>query len=159
MAKWFKRTLQGVGNRFVALLQYLIGEEPDLRASDAVFTAAFPPPAEQSGDKRVLARYRVNLPATLTYGIASSSEQTVVTNLNERGLFVYSSSDLAHGSVIQVEVSLPPELASWGKRRVRYHASVVRVERLSSGERFGIAAAIKRCDVLADAERAMSAKA
>src|SRR6185312_16076992 len=79
-------------------------------------------------EKRVLSRHRICIPAVLTYGIAASSEQTEVTNLNERGLFVYCSTLLAHGTMIKVEMVLPAELNSYGRRRVRYHASVVRVE-------------------------------
>jgi hypothetical protein len=47
-----------------------------------------------------------------------------------------------------VEMVLPAELSIYGKRRVRYHASVVRVEPQPSEQRFGIAAAIKNCEEL-----------
>ncbi len=135
--------------RLLSLSQYLTGQEPSAEDNnDAVFNAVFPDLPAAAGEKRVLGRHRVNLPAFLAYGMAGNSEKTEVTNLNERGLFVYCSASLAHGSVIQVEVVLPAELSAYGKRRVRYHATVVRVEPQPSGLRYGIAAAIKNCEQL-----------
>jgi hypothetical protein len=61
---------------------------------------------------------------------------------------VYCSTQLSHGTSIQVEILLPQELNAYGRRRVRYKATVVRVEPQPSGQRFGIAAAIKNCEDL-----------
>lgn len=135
--------------RLLSLSQYLTGQEPSIEDNnDAVFDAVFPELPNAAGEKRVLGRHRINIPASVTYGVSSVSEKTEVTNLNERGLFVYCCDRLAHGTMIQVEMVLPAELSAYGKRRVRYHASVVRVEPQPSGQRFGIAAAIKNCDEL-----------
>ena len=146
--------------RLLSLSQYLTGQEPSVEDSnDAIFNATFPEIANAGEEKRVLSRHRICIPAVLSYGIAASSEQTEVTNLNERGLFVYCSTLLAHGTMIKVEMVLPAELNSYGKRRVRYHASVVRVEPQPSGQRFGIAAAIKNCEQLPlENNQAMAAK-
>lgn len=140
-------------NKFVARLlslsQYLTGQEPSVEdKNDAIFQEVFAEIAGSADEKRVLSRHRVCIPAVVTYGMAAAGEKTEVTNLNERGLFVYCSTLLAHGSMIQVEMVLPAELSAYGKRRVRYHATVVRVEPQPSGERFGIAAAIKNCENL-----------
>ena len=140
-------------NKFVARLlslsQYLTGQEPSVEdKNDAIFQEVFPEIAGSADEKRVLSRHRVCIPAVVTYGMAAAGEKTEVTNLNERGLFVYCSTLLAHGSMIQLEMVLPAELSAYGKRRVRYHATVVRVEPQPSGERFGIAAAIKNCENL-----------
>jgi len=140
-------------NKFVARLlslsQYLTGQEPSVEdKNDAIFQEVFPEIAGSGQEKRILSRHRVCIPAVVTYGIAAASEKTEVTNLNERGLFVYSSTSLAHGTMIHVEMVLPAELSVYGKRRVRYHATVVRVEPQPSGQRFGIAAAIKNCENL-----------
>lgn len=135
--------------RLLSLSQYLTGQEPSIEDNnDAVFHAVFPELPNTVGEKRVLGRHRLNIPALLSYGVSCSSEKTEVTNLNERGLFVYCTTRLAHGTMIQVEMVLPAELSVYGKRRVRYHASVVRVEPQPSGLRFGIAAAIKNCEEL-----------
>jgi hypothetical protein len=136
-------------SRLLSLSQYLTGQEPSVEDNnDAVFDAVFPALPDAPGEKRVLSRHRINIPAFLTYGMAGGSEKTEVTNLNERGLFVYCSNCLAHGTMIQVEMVLPAELSVYGKRRVRYHATVVRVEPQPSGQRFGIAGAIKNCEEL-----------
>ena len=135
--------------RLLSFSQYLTGQEPSVEDNnDAIFQEVFPEIAGAGDEKRVLSRHRVCIPAVVTYGIAAAGEKTEVTNLNERGLFVYCSTSLAHGTMIQVEMVLPAELSAYGKRRVRYHASVVRVEPQPSGQRFGIAAAIKNCENL-----------
>ena len=135
--------------RLLWLSQYLTGQEPDTEdANDAIFHEVFPEIAESGKEKRVLGRHRICIPAFVSYGISGSAENTEVTNLNERGLFVYCNNRLAHGAMIKVEMVLPAELSLYGKRRVRYHASVVRVEPQPSGERYGIAAAIKNCEEL-----------
>ncbi len=136
-------------SRLLWLSQYLTGQEISVEDNnDAVFQAAFPEIAASGEEKRALGRHRICIPALLSYGVSGSSEKTEVTNLNERGLFVYCTTNLAHGTLIQVEMVLPAELNSYGKRRVRYQASVVRVEPQPSGQRFGIAAAIKNCQNL-----------
>jgi hypothetical protein len=156
MTKIFSAPLRGlkrVSDGFLDLLEYIAGQESS-------------PPAEQDSTfifvetngrgKRVVQRHQIELPAILSYGFSGNKEETVVKNLNERGLFVYCSAPLAHGSIIEVELVLPPKLAEYGKHRVRYHASVVRVEPHADG-RFGVAAAIKRCEVLAEKEAAAPA--
>lgn len=146
--------------RLFSLSQYLTGQEPSVEDSNAaVFQAVFPEVGASGDEKRVLGRHRVCIPAVLGYGVAGVTEKTEVTNLNERGLFVFCSTNLAHGSMIQVELVLPAELSIYGRRRVRYHASVVRVEPQPSGQRFGIAAAIKNCDALPlENDKAFAAK-
>ncbi len=149
-----------LARRLFSLSQYFTGQEPSVEDNnDAIFHATFPEINGPGEEKRVLSRHRICIPAVLTYGIAASSENTEVTNLNERGLFVYCSTLLAHGAMIRVEMVLPAELSIYGKRRVRYHASVVRVEPQPSGQRFGIAAAIKNCEQLPlGNDKAMAAK-
>lgn len=139
-----------IADRFLSLSQYLTGDATTSAAArnDAVFCEVFPEIGGEAKEKRVLNRHRVCIPAAVSYGVASNAEKTEVTNLNERGLFVYCSTRLPHGAIIQVELVLPPEFSIYGRRRVRYHASVVRVEPQPSGQRFGIAAAIKNCEAL-----------
>jgi hypothetical protein len=138
--------LKRVSDGFLDLLEYIAGQSsssPDGQDNSFVFSADV-----NARGKRVVPRLQVEVPAVLSYGVSGSKEETVVKNLNERGLFVYCSAPLGHGSMIEVELILPRKLAVYGKHRVRYHASVVRVEPQGDGERFGVAAAIKRCEVL-----------
>jgi hypothetical protein len=107
------------------------------------------PAATGSGvERRVVKRHPANVPAKMAYGFAGLPEPSQVKDMNEQGLFLYSVLPMAHGSTIEVELTLPPELARPGKRRVRYTATVLRVEERAGGELFGIAAAIKACRVL-----------
>lgn len=125
------------------------------------------PQVQQSrADRRVSRRHPANVPAAMAYGFAGMPEPSQVKDINERGLFLYSVLPLARGSTIEVELTLPPELEQPGKRRVRYSATVLRVEEKRESELFGIAAAIKSCRVLpdhaeqqeADTEKTKSAK-
>jgi hypothetical protein len=147
-----------LAGRVLSWTQYLTGQESTVAdKNDAVFRELFPEIGEPTTEKRTLDRHRICIPASVSYGVASNSENTEVTNLNERGLFLYCSTRLPHGAIIQVEMVLPAELSVYGRRRVRYHASVVRVEPQPSGHRFGIAAAIKNCEAL-PMEAAFAAK-
>jgi hypothetical protein len=112
--------------------------------------SALPPQKPSPTERRVTRRHPANVPAKMEYGFAGMSEPSQIKDINERGLFLYSVLPLAHRSTIEVELILPPELAEPGKRRVRYTATVLRVEEKAGGELFGVAAAIKRCQVLAD---------
>ena len=117
-------------------------------------------PPQTAAERRVVKRHQANIPAKMGYGFSGMSEPSQVKDINERGLFFYSVLPLAHGSTVEVEMTLPPELTHGNKRRVRYIASVVRVEEKAGGELFGIAAAIKRCEVLPeDASKKEAAKA
>src|SRR5579872_1354777 len=134
MAKKKSGGLKNLGHRLLGLSQYVTGEEASLEErNEAAFRAEFPELGESGNEKRVLGRHRICVPATVSYGIAGNAEKTEVTNLNERGIFVYCSESLAHGASIRVEMVLPPELSLYGKRRVRYLATVVRVEPQPSG--------------------------
>jgi hypothetical protein len=101
-----------------------------------------------SAERRVVKRHAANVPAKMAYGFAGLPEPSQVKDINEQGMFLYSVLPMAHGSTIEVELALPPELARPGKRRVRYTATVVRVEERAGGELFGIAAAIKACRII-----------
>jgi hypothetical protein len=108
------------------------------------------PPKPSPAERRVTQRHSANVPAKMEYGFAGMTEPSQIKDINERGLFLYSVLPLAYGSTIEVELVLPPQLAEPGKRRVRYTATVLRVEEKAGGELFGIAAAIKRCQILSD---------
>src|SRR5512142_1560611 len=96
--KWWKR----FARRLFSLTQYLTGQEPSVEDNnDAIFHATFPELTSSGEEKRVLSRHRICIPAVLTYGIAASSENTEVTNLNERDFFVYWSTSMADLDIIE----------------------------------------------------------
>ena len=99
-------------------------------------------------ERRVVERYRGPLPATISAGLSSFPEPVTVRDLNEKGIYLYSSSVFPRGSTVEIVAELPPELSLYGKRRVHYTASVVRCEENVAEAKFGIAAVIKKCEVL-----------
>jgi hypothetical protein len=63
-------------------------------------------------------------------------------------VYVYSNSPFPRGATVEILAELPPELSLYGKRRVHYTASVVRCEENVAEGKYGIAAVIKKCEVL-----------
>ncbi len=99
-------------------------------------------------ERRVVQRYPGPLPATMSAGLSSFPESVTMRDLNEKGLYVYSSTAFPRGATVEVVVELPSQLSAYGKRRVHYTASVVRVEENVADGKYGIAAIIKKCEVL-----------
>jgi hypothetical protein len=97
---------------------------------------------ERRSGKRVAARLPVKVrPAR------GGPEQTADTrDLSAHGVFLYTNSRLAEGTEIEMMLILPEEL-SGKKSWVCCHATVVRVEE-EAGARFGVAAAIRKMEVL-----------
>ena len=61
-------------------------------------------------------------------------------------MFLYSNSKMEQGSEVELVLILPPELTSGEKCWVCCQATVVRVE--DEGTEFGVAAQIRRMDIL-----------
>ena len=100
------------------------------------------PTAERRLGKRIVAQVPVQIRAATAH-----PEQTAHTrDLSTNGVFLYTQSQMAEGSEIEMVMILPAELTG-EKRWVCCHATVVRVEE-SSGPRFAVAAAIKKMDFL-----------
>jgi PilZ domain len=68
-------------------------------------------------------------------------------DLSTNGIFLYTDSRMTEGSDVDLILILPPELMSGEKCWVCCHARVVRVEE-GPGNGFGVAAAIKRMELL-----------
>ena len=67
-------------------------------------------------------------------------------DVSANGIFLYSSSKMEQGSEVELVLILPPELTSGEKCWVCCQATVVRVE--DEGTEFGVAAQIRRMDIL-----------
>jgi hypothetical protein len=78
-------------------------------------------------------------------GTAEQSAQT--RDVSTNGVFLYTESRMAEGSNVELVFILPPELTSGEKCWVCCHARVVRVEP-GPGKNFGVAAEIRRMDIL-----------
>lgn len=96
-------------------------------------------------------RSRRRLVARLPVGVRNHPDSTEVTahtrDVSTTGVFLYTQSRMAEGSDVELILILPPELTSGEKCWVCCHARILRVEQ-GPGKDFGVAAEIKRMDIL-----------
>jgi hypothetical protein len=77
-------------------------------------------------------------------------DQTAQTrDVSANGVFLYTKSRMEKGSDVELVLILPPELTSGEKCWVCCQATIVRVE--EEGPEFGVAAQIRRMDILPEA--------
>jgi PilZ domain len=93
--------------------------------------------------QRVVASLPVRVRATAADAELSGQTRDVSTN----GVFLYTESRMTEGSDVELVLILPPELTSGEKCWVCCHARVLRVEQ-GPGKNFGVAAEIRRMDIL-----------
>jgi|SRR5450755_628617 PilZ domain len=97
-------------------------------------------------DRRTSPRIAATIPVRLKTA-AGETESANTRDLSTNGLFLYTNRQLTKGTELELVLILPPELM-WGVRRwVCCQATVVRVEE-NQGQDFGIAAEIRKMDVL-----------
>ena len=78
------------------------------------------------------------------------TDQTALTrDVSANGVFMYTNSKMEKGSDVELVLILPPELTSGEKCWVCCQATIVRVE--EQGSEFGVAAKIRRMDILPEA--------
>jgi hypothetical protein len=70
-------------------------------------------------------------------------------DVSASGVFLYTKSRMEAGTDVELVLILPPELTSGEKCWVCCQATVVRVE--EEGKEFGVAAQIRRMDILPEA--------
>jgi hypothetical protein len=98
-------------------------------------------------DRRSSQRVVATVPVRVR-GSASNAEVSARTrDVSTNGVFLYSEARLAEGSDLELVLILPPELTSGEKCWVCCHARVLRVEQ-GPGKDFGVAAEIRRMDIL-----------
>ncbi|HLV88380.1 MAG TPA: PilZ domain-containing protein [Candidatus Sulfotelmatobacter sp.] len=68
-------------------------------------------------------------------------------DVSANGVYLYTQSRLEKGTEVELVLILPPELTSGEKYWVCCQATVVRIEE-AEGSEFGIAAQIRRMDIL-----------
>jgi hypothetical protein len=99
-------------------------------------------------DRRSRPRLVTRLPVGVRRDHAGSTEVTAHTrDVSTNGVFLYCDSRMSVGSDIELVLILPPELTSGEKCWVCCHARVLRLEE-DLGEGFGVAAEIRRMDIL-----------
>jgi hypothetical protein len=74
-----------------------------------------------------------------------AEESAETRDVSANGVFLYTNSRMEKGAEVELVLILPPELTSGEKCWVCCQATVVRVE---DGPQFGVAAQIRRMDIL-----------
>jgi hypothetical protein len=99
-------------------------------------------------DRRSRRRVVATLPVRVR-GTAANAELSAAQtrDVSTNGVFLYSASPMAEGSDVELVLILPPELTAGEKCWVCCHARVLRVEQ-GPGKDFGVAAEIRRMDIL-----------
>ncbi len=99
-------------------------------------------------DRRSRRRVVATLPVRVRGTTANAELSAAQTrDVSTNGVFLYSASRMAEGSDVELVLILPPELTSGEKCWVCCHARVLRVEQ-GPGKDFGVAAEIRRMDIL-----------
>jgi hypothetical protein len=98
-----------------------------------------------NGDRRSGKRITTSVPTRVrtAQGIEHSAKARDVSN---NGVYLYTKSRIEKGTEVELVLILPPELTSGEKCWVCCQATVVRVE--ESGQQFGVAAQIRRMELL-----------
>jgi PilZ domain len=78
---------------------------------------------------------------------STGQEHTAETrDVSANGVFLYTPSRMEQGTEVELVLILPPELTSGEKCWVCCQATIVRIE--EQGREFGVAAQIRRMDIL-----------
>jgi hypothetical protein len=89
---------------------------------------------------------RINTTVPTRVRTSQGTEQTAQTrDVSANGVFLYTNSKMEKGTDVELVLILPPELTAGEKCWVCCQATIVRVE---EGPQFGVAAQIRRMDIL-----------
>jgi hypothetical protein len=98
-------------------------------------------------DRRSRERVVTKLPVRVRSTAANAELSAQTRDVSTNGVFLYTQSRIAEGSDVELVLILPPELTAGEKCWVCCHARVLRVEH-GTGKDFGVAAEIRRMDIL-----------
>jgi hypothetical protein len=98
-------------------------------------------------DRRSRERVVTQLPVRVRSSPANAELSAQTRDVSTNGVFLYTESRMTEGSDVELVLILPPELTSGEKCWVCCHARVLRVEQ-GPGKDFGVAAEIRRMDIL-----------
>lgn len=99
-------------------------------------------PSDRRSQKRIPARVPVSIRSG---GKETSGGET--RDLSASGIFLYTTTNVSKGDVIEMVLMFPPELTQGHKQWICCQAEVLRVEEAQSGE-LGLAASIRQLDSL-----------
>jgi hypothetical protein len=95
-----------------------------------------------SQERRTMRRFDMRLPAIIRLGTAGEF-QTETQNVSARGVFFYLDRPISAGTKLEVTLTFPPHVTLTEAVRVRFKASVIRVESPLPSARIGVAALIE----------------
>ena len=98
-------------------------------------------------DRRSRERVVTQLPVCVRSAPGEAESVAQTRDVSTNGVFLYTESRMVEGSNVELILILPPELTRGEKCWVCCHAQVLRVEQ-GPGKQFGVAAAIRRMDLL-----------
>lgn len=98
-------------------------------------------------DRRSRLRVVARVPVRVRSVPGKSELKAQTRDVSANGVFLYTESRMTEGSDVELVLILPPELTAGEKCWVCCHARVLRVEQ-GSGTEFGVAAEIRRMDIL-----------
>jgi hypothetical protein len=98
-------------------------------------------------DRRSRQRLVTMLPVRVRSSSANAELSAQTRDVSTNGVFLYTASRMTEGSDVELVLILPPELTAGEKCWVCCHARVLRVEQ-GPGKDFGVAAEIRRMDIL-----------
>jgi c-di-GMP-binding flagellar brake protein YcgR len=101
---------------------------------------------KKKSERRSKYRIAKKLPARVRANPSAPEFSATTRDLSEGGIFLYTAAEVEPGSEVELVLVLPEELTGGEKCWVCCQATVVRVE--PKGAQFGVAARIKRMDVL-----------
>jgi hypothetical protein len=84
--------------------------------------------------------------ATRVRTVQGAEQSAQTRDVSANGVFLYTKSRMEKGTEVELVLILPPELTSGEKCWVCCQATIVRVE--EEGTEFGVAAQIRRMDIL-----------
>ena len=99
-----------------------------------------------STERRSRRRVSARLPVEVRSGSNSLEIKGLTRDVSTNGVFLYTQSCMTEGSDVELVLILPPEITAGEKCWVCCHARVLRVE--GAGKDFGVAAEIRRMDIL-----------
>jgi hypothetical protein len=98
-------------------------------------------------DRRSRERVVTQLPVRVRSALGKTELIAQTRDVSTNGVFLYTESRMVEGSNVELILILPPELIRGEKCWVCCHAKILRVEQ-GPGNKFGVAAAIRRMDIL-----------
>jgi hypothetical protein len=110
----------------------------------------------QQRERRTNERKAVRLPAEMGFGVSGIAENVYVRDFSDQGMYLLTKYPLGQGSEIDVYMNVPEGTSR--ERRVHYVASVKRVDEFRSEGVYGIAAVIRRCEVVPENDEAAKAQ-